>query len=293
VTAAFAWIGAYVVLTGIASCAEKPVGGRVDAFQLNLAIRSGVFVLGASALLLTPGPEVPSGASLLAALAIGLIAGTGSICYCYAVDHLPVWLVVSVANAYILVTVGLGIALLHEPAGGFTLLGLVLTVAGVLLLSVTPRAGVSSPDNGATHPGPNLFPYAVLAADVLLVGVATFLEKPALGHGLTPLQLNALSAAGTLGVAAAALAARREPIQLGRSQAAGVGLGGMFGLAGIAYFLGLRDLPVSVAATTSNSYVVLTVILSAIVLHEPLTWKRAGAMLLTLSGVAVLAALGG
>jgi drug/metabolite transporter (DMT)-like permease len=55
------------------------------------------------------------------------------------------------------------------------------------------------------------------------------------------------------------------------------------------YFLGLRSLPVSVAAAASNSYIVVTVLLSTLVLHEPMTKARGGAMILTLGGVTLLA----
>lgn len=63
----------------------------------------------------------------------------------------------------------------------------------------------------------------------------------------------------------------------------------MIGVASVFYFLGLRSLPVSVAAAFSNSSMVITVMLSVIVLHQPLTRARGGAMVLTLLGVTVLA----
>jgi hypothetical protein len=50
----------------------------------------------------------------------------------------------------------------------------------------------------------------------------------------------------------------------------------MVGLASLFYFLGLRSLPVSVAAATANSYIVITVLLSTFVLHQPMTKTRGG-----------------
>jgi drug/metabolite transporter (DMT)-like permease len=286
---AFAFIGAYVLLTGIASSLEKPVGGRLAAFQLNAAIRAGACLLGGAALALGPTvfPPLPS---LLAALGIGVVSGIGSVSYCFAVEHLPLWMVVSIANSYILVTVLLGLTLLHEPIGVLTVVGLVLTIGGVLLISARPRSGVSSSAGSPRAARSRSVAYAVLAANILLVGVATFLEKPALAHGLAPLQLNAYVSLGNLAVALTVLAVRRVPVQLAWPEAAGLGLGGVFGLAVIFYFLALNRLPVSVAAPTSNSYVVLTVLLSVVLLGESLGWRRIGGIVLTLAGVALLAA---
>lgn len=285
---AFAFVGAYVLLSGIASSLEEPVGGHLDAFQLNAAIRAGACVLGLAALALAPAvfPPLPS---LLAALGIGIVSGIGSVSYCYAVEHLPLWMVVSIANSYILVTVLLGLTVLHEPVGPLTVVGLVLTIGGILLISVRPRSGVSSSSQTSQAAPSRLVPYAVLGANILLVGVATFLEKPALEHGLAPLQLNAYVSLGNLAVAAAVLAARRLSVQVAWPEAAGLGLGTVFGLAVIFYFLALNRLPVSVAAPLSNSYVVLTVLVSVVLLGESLGWRRTGGIALTLAGVALLA----
>jgi drug/metabolite transporter (DMT)-like permease len=68
-----------------------------------------------------------------------------------------------------------------------------------------------------------------------------------------------------------------------------LGVGAMVGVASVCYFLGLRSLPVSVAAATSNSYIVITVLLSTLVLHQPLTKARGEAIILTVGGVTLLA----
>lgn len=284
---ALAFIGAYAILTGVASFAEGPVGARLDAFRLNLAIRAGVLILGAAALLVLPGPNLPPPSSLAAAVGIGVIGGIGSVSYCYAVNQLPVWLVACLSNAYILVTVLLGVLVLHESVGLGALAGLILTIAGVLTLSIRSRGGVSAANEPRGRS--RLLPYAVLAANVLLVGLATFLEKPALDHGLTAMQLNAFSAFGNVAVAAVALGLRREVPAGGLAAASGFGLGTLFGAAGIFYFLGLRDLPVAVAAPTANSYVVLTVLLSSLFLGQTLDWRRVAGIAVTLVGVAILA----
>ena len=69
----------------------------------------------------------------------------------------------------------------------------------------------------------------------------------------------------------------------------GLGVGAMVGVASVSYFLGLRSLPVSVAAAASNAYIVITVLLSTVLLHQPMTKARGGAIILTLGGVTLLA----
>ena len=69
----------------------------------------------------------------------------------------------------------------------------------------------------------------------------------------------------------------------------GLGVGAMVGAASVCYFLGLRSLPVSVAAAAANSYIVITVLLSTLVLHQPMTKTRGGAIIVTLAGVTLLA----
>jgi hypothetical protein len=60
------------------------------------------------------------------------------------------------------------------------------------------------------------------------------------------------------------------------------------GAAPVFYFLGLRGLPVSVASAVSNASVVVTVVLSAIFLHQPLGRTRGAGLALTLLGATLL-----
>lgn len=146
---------------------------------------------------------------------------------------------------------------------------------------------------------------------VVLVGVASVIEKP-VGRGFGAFQLNALIRAGGLAAAAATLVlahgfvlpavpyilaglsiglltAKEPRLPMTTRTLGGFGVGVMIGTASVFYFLGLRALPVSVAAASSNAYVVVTVALSAIFLHQPLSRTRGGAMALTLLGVTLLA----
>jgi drug/metabolite transporter (DMT)-like permease len=89
-------------------------------------------------------------------------------------------------------------------------------------------------------------------------------------------------------VAGIALAVRGPRLPRTKRTLGGLGVGVMIGTASVFYFLGLRGLPVSVASAASNSSVVVTVVLSAIFLHQPLSRARGAAIALTLLGAILL-----
>ena len=122
--------------------------------------------------------------------------------------------------------------------------------------------------------------------------MGAFLEKPAL-RGLDPTQLNGLQAIAMTAVAGIVLTVKGPRLPMTKRTLGGIGVGAMIGVASVFYFLGLRGLPVSIAAASSNAYIVVTVLLSAIVLRQPLTRARGGAMALTLLGVTLLAVSAG
>jgi drug/metabolite transporter (DMT)-like permease len=284
----FACIGAYVLLLGVASFVERPVGRGFGAFQLNALIRGGGVVIGLTAVLAIHGLALPAPLPLLGGLGIGVIAGIGSICYCFALDDLPLPIVVACANLYIVVTVLLGITILHEAVIPLEIAGLGITLIGVLALSYAPGRHGVQPGISAARTSTRLKPMAILAAYVALIGTSTFLEKPVL-RGLDATQLNALQAIGMATVATIALTVRGDQLRpTGRALRAML-VGGMIGLASIFYFLGLQHLPVSVAAAVSNGYMVVTILLSALLLHEVPPWQQRTGIVLTVVGVTLLA----
>lgn len=273
-------VGLYVLLVGLASFGEKPVAGHLDAFQFTAALRSGGLLLAVPAELAAHGLSLPSPLAALAGLGIGLISGTGAVFYCYAITRLPVWLVTSFANAYVVVTVLLGVIILHEPLGVIKVAGLVLTLGGLLLLAYHPHRGKQA----GWYPGLSL---VLIGAYVVVVGVATFLEKPALQH-LDALQLNALSTVGTASVGIAAVLAFDHSLPRQAWTLPGTGAGAMMGLGSIFYYLGLQHLPVSVAAPLSNTYVLIPLLLSILFLHASITPFKITGILATLLGVTLL-----
>jgi drug/metabolite transporter (DMT)-like permease len=279
---ALAFIGANVVLVGVASFLEQPLSRQLDAFRLGAALRLGALILALVALLAGRGPIVPDLEPGLAGVGIGLILGLGSAFYCLALAGLAPWLAASVANGYVAVTILLGVVVLGETLTWLAVTGLALTLVGIVALSW--RAPVDAAHRGAHRSLAAVWP---LGPYIVLVGVGAFLEKPAL-RGLTALQLNALTALGMAVVALAAVAARDHRFPSGSAARGAGGVGLLLGLGAVSYYLGLDRLPVSVAATLSNTSVLVTAALAVMFRHQPVTPLQAAGAAATLIGVSFL-----
>lgn len=281
------YVAIYVVLAGVASFIEMPAGRGFGAFQLNALIRAGSLAAAAVALVFAHGLVFPAASYLLAGLGIGLLTGAGSMLYCFGLDYLPVSLVVTLSNLYIVITIVLGIVVLHEPVTVLKIVGLTCTVAGVLVLGHSPARQAANPEASSAGTPVQGRGFAIMGIYIVMIGVGAFLEKPAL-KGLAATQLNALMGIAMTAVAGIALAVRGPRLPMTRRTLGGLGVGVMIGTASVFYFLGLRGLPVSVAAAASNSSVVVTVVLSAIFLHQSLSRARGAAIALTLLGATLL-----
>lgn len=282
------YVAVYVVLVGVASFVESPVGRGFGAFQLNALIRAGSLAAAVGALVVAHGPTLPAAGPALAGLGIGLLTGVGSLFYCFALDYLPVSSVVTFANLYIAITTLLGIVVLGEPLTALKLTGLACTIAGVVLLTHAPARYGVNPDASAVNKPPSSRAFVIMAAYIAIIGLGAFLEKPALDR-LDATQLNALTAIAMTAVAALALALKGPRLLMNTRTLAAVGVGAMIGIASVFYFLGLQGLPVSVAAATSNASIIVTVLLASSFLRQPLTRTRTSAIALTLLGVTQLA----
>jgi uncharacterized membrane protein len=279
---ALGFIGAYVLLVGIASFLEGPLSRQIDPLRLDAALRIGALVLALAALFVSGEAVVPPLASAAGGFVIGCTAGAASVCYCIALSRTHAWLAASIANGYVAVTAALGVVVLGDAFDRRTAVGLALTLVGVVALS---RRGSSdakpSSDSSVRHATLPLLGY------ILLAGISTFLEKPALG-ALAPLQLNALTALGMAAVGVVAAGVRDRALPAGSPALAAAGIGAMIGLGAVAYFLGLARLPVSIAAALGNTYVLVTTALAVLLRHQTLgRWQIAGA-LGTVAGVCVL-----
>ena len=281
------YVAIYVVMAGVASFIEMPAGRGFGAFQLNALIRAGSLAAAVVALLFAHGLVFPAASYLLAGLGIGLLTGAGSMLYCFGLDYLPVSLVITLSNLYIVITIVLGIVVLHEPVTVLKVVGLTCTVAGVLVLGHSPARQTANPEASSASVRLQGRGFAIMGLYIVMIGVGAFLEKPAL-KGLAATQLNALMGIAMTAVAGIALAVRGPRLPMTKRTLGALGVGVMIGTASVFYFLGLRGLPVSVAAAASNSSVVVTVVLSAIFLHQSLSRARVAAIALTLLGATLL-----
>ena len=287
-TGSLGYVAIYVALAGVASFIEMPTGRGFGPFQLNALIRAGSLAAAAVALVFGPGLAFPAARYLLGGLGIGLLSGVGSMLYCFGLDYLPVSLVVTLSNLYIVVTVVLGIVVLHEPVTVLKIAGLICIMAGVLVLAHAPARHAANPETSSASRPAQTRGFAIMGFYIAMIGVSAFLEKPAL-KGLTATQLNVLMGITMTAVAGIALAIKGPRLPMTKRTLGGLGVGVMIGAASVFYFLGLRGLPVSVASAASNASVVVTVVLSAVFLHQPLGRARVAAITLTLLGASLLA----
>ncbi|HEU4596841.1 MAG TPA: DMT family transporter, partial [Pyrinomonadaceae bacterium] len=141
---------------------------------------------------------------------------------------------------------------------------------------------------GHMSTGSTLTGYAFLLGYVVLVGVASFLQKFGMKQ-LNPYQINFLMAAGMLVTAVPALWFTQGSLKVpAKALPLGAPIGLLMALGSISYVLALSKLPVGTAAAISTSYVVLVVLLSRVFLGEPLSWLKIVGILLTAAGVALL-----
>jgi hypothetical protein len=167
--------------------------------------------------------------------------------------------VVTLSNLYIVITIVLGILVLHEPITVLKIVGLTCTMAGVLVLAHPPARHAAHPEASSDSTPLQARGFAIMGIYIVMIGVGAFLQKPAL-KGLAATQLNALMGTAMTAVAGIALAVRGPRLPMTKRTLGGLGVGVMIGTASVFYFLGLRGLPVSVASAASNSSVVVTVV---------------------------------
>jgi drug/metabolite transporter (DMT)-like permease len=130
--------------------------------------------------------------------------------------------------------------------------------------------------------------FAFLAGYIVLVGVASFLQKFTMKQ-LNPYQINFLMTLGMVVTAVPALLIKQGSLTVPtKALPLGAPIGLLMALGSISYVLALSKLPVGTAAAISTSYVVLVVLLSRVFLGESLSWLKLAGILLTIAGVAFL-----
>lgn len=130
--------------------------------------------------------------------------------------------------------------------------------------------------------------FGFLAGYVVMVGVATFLEKFSMRQ-LNPYQVNFLMAIGMAVTAVPALWIKQGTLTVPtKTLPLGAPIGLLMALGSICFVLSLSKLPVGVASAISTSYVLLVLFLSWLFLNETMSWIKIAGTVLTLGGVALL-----
>ena len=130
--------------------------------------------------------------------------------------------------------------------------------------------------------------FGFLAGYVVMVGVASFLEKFSMKQ-LNPYQVNFLMALGMAVTAIPALWIKQGSLTVPtKALPLGAPIGLLMALGSICFVLALAKLPVGMATAISTSYVVLVVFLSWLFLSENISLIKIAGTLLTIGGVALL-----
>ena len=135
----FGFLVAYVVLVGTASFLEKFSMKQLNPYQVNFLMAIGMVITATPALWLKQGNLIVPTKTLPLGAPIGIMMAVGSICFVLALTKLPVGTATAISTSYVLLVVLLSRIFLNENIGWMKLSGIVLTIAGVALLSWQPK----------------------------------------------------------------------------------------------------------------------------------------------------------
>jgi drug/metabolite transporter (DMT)-like permease len=125
----------YIVMVGVASFLQKFSMKELNPYQVNFMMAIGMAVTAIPALLITQGSlSVPIKALPLGA-PIGLLMALGSISYVLALSRLPVGTAAAISTSYVILVAVLSRIFLGEELSWIKIAGVLLTLAGVGLLS--------------------------------------------------------------------------------------------------------------------------------------------------------------
>ena len=131
----FGFLIAYVVLVGTASFLEKFSMKQLNPYQVNFLMAIGMLITAMPALWLKQGNLTVPTKTLPLGAPIGIMMAVGSICFVLALAKLPVGMATAISTSYVLLVVLLSRMFLNETISWMKLSGIVLTIAGVALLS--------------------------------------------------------------------------------------------------------------------------------------------------------------
>jgi drug/metabolite transporter (DMT)-like permease len=130
------FLATYIIAVGVGSFLQKFVMNKVSPYQLEVITAIGMFLISVPALLFfqkslsLPIKEAPL------SILVGLLFSLGSFVYVLAVSRLPVSIAAPLSTGYVVVAVLLSVIFLKEPMTLLKAVGIILTVAGVAILSL-------------------------------------------------------------------------------------------------------------------------------------------------------------
>ncbi|MFM7719500.1 MAG: EamA family transporter [Actinomycetota bacterium] len=263
---------AAALLWGAADFATALLGRRLPLVAMVVVVQlAGLVVAAGIWLVVRPATDAPAIEYAILALD-GIVSAIGYIVVYRSLVLGPIALVSPIAATYAVVAVLLAVVVLGERLGPLLLLGILVTMGGVLLTATDLRAARPRRPEGQ----PSGVPLALLSA--LLFGIATFiLGRGAQEVGWLPATLlsRTFTAVAAIGIAGI----RREPLRLPdrRSYLLVAGLGLLDLVALVAFTYGSTLAPVSLVIAAASTFPLVPVAGGVLFLGErPAPWQYLG-----------------
>ena len=132
----FIFLAGYIVMVGVASFLQKFTMKELNPYQVNFLMAIGMAITAVPALLMVQGNLAVPVKALPLGAPIGFLMAVGSISYVLALSKLPVGTAAAISTSYLLVVVLLSRIFLGESLSWPKIAGIMLTIAGVALLSL-------------------------------------------------------------------------------------------------------------------------------------------------------------
>ena len=222
-------------------------------------------------------------------LAVGLAALglAGLLCFYKALALGPIAIVSPIGGAYVAVAVILVVAFLGERLSAGQTIGVVVTVAGIVMTGTDARSVAAA----LSRPKPGV--WLALAAMLLFGGWAALMAYATRTQdGLAMILLQRIiSVAASLAIVV--LLRRRLPTTVGVATAGVVLASGLFDtLANVLYVLGVQAGFASIVATGSGVYPIIPALLGITVMGERLAPNQYVGIAVLLAGLVTLGAVG-
>lgn len=270
-------------LNGFSVLAAKPSADRLGPWVMWLgAIMCEGTAFVVAGLVWPRGPGTAGTLYVVAAVSAGVLGALGYVTFFAGMTRGTVGLVGTITATAPLLTVVLSVAFLGETLGVLQILGIVLTVACVLVLSVDRRRASVS----------RRLAVVLSLGSFLVWGLWAFLVKgsvDALGEG----DLFLLLGSGYLGVSVVAAAVWRKEPRVERGAPRSLWAAGVFvfltgSIAAIVLAAAYDAGPASIVAPVTGTYPVIAALGAWGLLKERPDWRIAAALVLFVVGVSLL-----